>query len=479
MIERDAKAEFDLLVIGAGAGGLVASGFAAALGLKVGLVSGGLPGGECLWTGCVPSKALIHCASIAHQIRTYCGDALAAERMSFDKAMEHMRKSRELISHHDAVETIENGGVKVILGRARFVESNKVEVNGRQISASKFIIATGGCQKIPPVEGLRESGCLTHESILELSCQPRHLVIVGAGPVGIEYAQTMNRLGTKITVVELNCRPLNKEEPETSDFVMNRLTDEGVLFRCDTKLQKVSTIGDSKEVTVEGPDGISQFSCDQIFVATGKTPNTKDLDLHKAGVKTDKRGFIEVDSHQRTSARNVWAVGDVCGGFQFTHYSDHTAQVAVFNACLGLPAKTTSIVPWCTFIDPEIASVGIRRAEAIERFGQERISTLDYDLDDYDRAIVDEARLGFVKVVIDRSGKILGATVVGKRAGELIHEFAFAMKAGKKITDLAGMIHVYPTMSGAIRNTAAQYYRTVAKDSLGSKVLKAWASLLK
>ena len=472
--------DFDLIVIGAGAGGLVSSGFAAGLGLKVALISDGSPGGECLWTGCVPSKALIHSASVAHFLRQYAGDSFARENVPFKAAMDHMRKAREHISHHDSVETIEKSGVKVILGRARFLDNHAIEVAGRKLSAGKFIIATGGYQKVPPVDGLAEAGCLTHESILELDEQPEHLVIVGAGPVGIEYAQTMRRLGVKVTVVEADCRPLNKEEPETSEFVLEKLTSEGVVFHCYHKLVRVQGIGAGKSVTIEGPDGTKEINCDQILVATGKTPSTATLDLPKAGVITDKRGFVEVNRHQRTSAKNIWAVGDVCGSFQFTHYADHTAQVAVLNASLGLPVKSSLVVPWCTFIDPEIASVGMRRAKAIEMFGEERVTTLDYGLNDYDRAIVDDAALGFIKVVIERSGKILGATVAGERAGELIHEFTLAIKAGKKITDLAGLIHVYPTMSGAVRNAAAGYYLATAKgSSWQSKLLKAWAQFLK
>jgi pyruvate/2-oxoglutarate dehydrogenase complex dihydrolipoamide dehydrogenase (E3) component len=472
--------DFDLIVIGGGAGGLVSSGFAAALGLKVGLVSDGPPGGECLWTGCVPSKALIHSANVAHVLRKYGGDALATEKLSFKVAMDHMRKAREHISHHDSVETVEKSGVKVILGRARFLNSQLIDVDGKWLSAGKFIVATGGYQKIPAIDGLSEAGCLTHESILELEQQPEHLVIVGAGPVGIEYAQTMRRLGVKVTVVEADCRPLNREEPETSQFVLEKLTSEGVVFHCYHKLVRVQVARGAKLVTIDGPEGTKQINCDQIFVATGKTPTTSRLDLQNAGVKTDKRGFIEVNEHQRTSCRNIWAVGDVCGSFQFTHYADHTAQVAVLNACLGLPVKATTVVPWCTFIDPEVASVGMRRATAIETFGEERITTLDYGLKDYDRAILDDAAQGFIKVVVEGSGKILGATVVGERAGELIHEFSLAMKAGKKITDLAGLIHVYPSMSGAVRNAATGYYRATAKgSSWKSKLLKAWAQLLK
>lgn len=468
--------QFDVIVIGGGAAGLVSSGFAAALGLNVALVSDGLPGGECLWTGCVPSKALIHRAKIANTLLKYGGDEFARSKVSFETSLNYMRTVREHISHHDSIETVEKSGVKVILGRAKFLDNRAVEIEGKRFTARKFIIATGGCQNIPNIPGLSKTNCLTHETILQLTKQPEHLVVIGAGPVGIEYAQTLRRLGVRVTVVEADCRPLNKEEPETSQFVMEKLTQEGVVLHCGKSLALVEPGGIGNILTIEGAEGKQTIECDQIFVATGKKPATSNLGLQSAGVKLDERGFICVDQHQRTSCKNIWAVGDVCGSFQFTHYADHTAQVAVLNACLGLPARSTTIVPWCTFTDPEIASVGMRLAKAIEIFGEKRIVTLKYELKNYDRAILDDEELGFIKVVLERNGKILGATVVGKNAGELIHEFSLAMVVGKKVTDLAGMIHVYPSMSGAIRNAAADFYRTTAfSTSWQSKLLKAWA----
>lgn len=471
--------KFDLIVIGAGAGGLVSSSFAAGLGLRVALVSDGHPGGECLWSGCVPSKALIHNAAVANVLRSYAGDSVAESALPFARAMANMKEARARVSHHDSVETVEKSGVNVVQGRARFIDSGSVEVDGHKLMARKFIIATGGYQAIPEVPGLRESGCLTHESILDQEEAPRHLLIIGGGPVGVEYAQTMRRLGVEVTLAEKNGRLLNKEETQTSVFVRQIIEGEGVSVHLQSELKGVRKTNGRLEASIERVEGRLLVICDKILLATGKTPNTADLGLDRVGVTLTDRGFIKVNRHQRTTARNIWACGDVCGSYQFTHYADHTARIAVMNACLGLPAKSEQhIIPWCTFLDPEVASVGMRTTAAENRFGKDGIVTLEYGLDDYDRAILDNAAVGFIKAVLTRQGKIIGVTIVGNRAGEMIHEFALAMKAGLKVTDIASLIHVYPTMSGSIQNLCNGYYRAIAKDSWQSKVVKAWAAML-
>lgn len=474
------NSKFDLIVIGAGAGGLVSASFAAGLGLHVALISDGHPGGECLWSGCVPSKALIHNAGLARVLRDNAGDEIAERGMPFSRAMNKMRIAREVVSHHDSVETVEKSGLKVIQGRAAFIHSGAVEVCGRKYEARKFIIATGGYQSIPNVPGLIQSGCLTHESILELTEAPKHLLILGGGPVGVEYAQIMRRLGVEVTLAERNGCLLNREEPETSRLVRKILEREGVSIRLQSELKGVKAESAGLEAQLLGAEGSYCISCDNILLATGKTPNTASLGLDKAGVATNERGFIKVDRHQRTTQRNIWACGDVCGSYQFTHYADHTARIAVMNACLGVPAKSEQrVVPWCTFLDPEVASVGMRFEEAERRFGKDEVVTLEYGLDDYDRAILDDAALGFIKAALSKKGKILGVTVVGNRAGELIHEFALAMKTGLKVTDLSSLIHVYPTMSGAIQNLCNGYYRAISKDSWQSKLVKGWARMLR
>lgn len=471
-------AHYDVVVIGGGAAGLVSSGFVRALGLKVALVSDGHPGGECLWTGCVPSKALIHSAHIA--------SIKGSAEESFSNALKHMKESRAKISHHDSVETIEGGsGVEVLIGRAKFLDNKRVKINETTISASKFIIATGGYQSIPPIEGFDKINCLTHESILELQSKPESLCIIGAGPVGVEYAQTMARLGVKVYLVEYLENVLPREEPEVSALVKSILEKEGVQVFTNCGAIKARLNGDKKEIHVKdnktGEKVVLKVS--EVLVATGKTPATKELGLENTDVSLNTKGFIKVDKSQKTTSNNVWACGDVCGLYQFTHYADHLAQIAALNTCF--PAfsqfikREETVIPWCTFFDPEVASVGLRVVEAEKQFGKNNIHVLKFSLDDFDRAILDDSAIGFMQAVIDGKGTILGATIIGSRAGEIIHEFSLAMKNKIPITGLGKTIHVYPTMSAAVRNLAAQYYKTVAKDSFGLKFARTLAAWMK
>lgn len=472
---------YDAVVIGGGAAGLVASGYLATLGLDTALASDGPPGGECLWTGCVPSKALIHYASIAATLARHNGKPPEG---IFEAAMEHMRRSREKIAHHDSVETMENVyGMKVLTGRARFLDPHTIDIDGKKITASRFIIATGGYQALPPVEGFDSLGCLTHESILELEACPEHLLVIGGGPVGVEYAQTFRRLGSRVTLVEALPRLLPREEPETSALIQRLLTEEDIKIYTGARIESGTIDGAIRRVSLssEGGGNIS-IDCDQVLVATGKTAATRDLGLETAGVSLDRRGFVKVDGSQRTSAPHIWACGDITGSLQFTHYADHTARIAALNLALPVASPFIKaekrIVPWCTFTDPEIASVGMREEEARAALDGEGVHTSIYELGDFDRAIVDESTEGFIKVVLDRHSRILGATVAGSRAGELIHHLAGAMHRKTAFTGLSESIYVYPTMTGAIRNASAAYFLAQQKDrSLAlkaGKILAAW-----
>lgn len=484
MAEIRDGARYDLVVIGGGAAGLVSSGFARALGLSVALVSDGHPGGECLWTGCVPSKALIHKGQIASTLRKYDIEAFKKQNL-FREAFEHMRSARSKIAHHDSIETIEKSGVEVLIGRARFLNSNCIEVDGAKIFGNRFIIATGGYQHIP--EALKEAGVLTHESILELTEKPESICIIGAGPVGVEYAQTLKRLGVeKLYLIEYSDRLLPREEPAISALVKEILQEEGkqdIEIFTGFSATAATRIDDRKRVVLESKDRRIELDVDQILLATGKSAATKELGLDAAGVKLNARGFIEVDRHQRSSAPNIFAAGDVCGLYQFTHYADHTAQIAALGAAfpLFIPFfnREERVVPWCTFFDPEIASVGMRKEEALARHGQSNVFELRYSLADFDRAIVDDQARGMLIALVDKKGQILGATIAGARAGEVIHEFALAMQNKIAITALARTIHVYPTMSAAVRNLSAQYYKVVAGNSASLKLAKMISALMR
>ncbi|MCA9803936.1 MAG: FAD-dependent oxidoreductase [Cyanobacteria bacterium HKST-UBA02] len=473
---------YDAVVIGGGAAGLVSSGYLATLGLDTALVSDGPPGGECLWTGCVPSKALIHYADIAATLARHTGKP---PKGIFEAAMAHMRRSREKISHHDSVETMENVyGVKVLTGRARFLDPHTIDIDGKRITASRFIIATGGYQAIPPVDGFDSLGCLTHESILGLESCPEHLLIIGGGPVGVEYAQTLRRLGARVTLVEALPRLLPREEPETSELIHRLLVSEDIKIYTGARVESGTITGTTRRVSLSSGGERISIECDQVLVATGKRAATGDLGLEAAGVSTDERGFVEVDGSQRTSAAHIWACGDITGALQFTHYADHAARIAALNLALPIFSPfikaEKSIVPWCTFTDPEIASVGMREAEARAALGDESVHTFTYELGDFDRAIVDESEEGFIKVVLDRRSRILGATVAGARAGELIHILADAMHRKIAFTGLSESIYVYPTMTGAIRNASADYFLTQHKNrSLALKAGKILVAFLK
>lgn len=473
---------YDAAVIGGGAAGLVASGYLATLGLDTALVSDGPPGGECLWTGCVPSKALIHYAGIAANLERQTG---RKPEGIFEAAMAHMRRSREKISHHDSVKTMEKVyGVKVLSGRARFLDPHTIALSGKRISASRLIIATGGYQDIPPIEGFDSLGCLTHESILgpDLGACPEHLLVIGGGPVGVEYAQTFRRLGARVTLVEALPRLLPREEPEASALIHRLLAAEDIEIYTGARVESGTIDGALRRITLTTGESSLIVECDQVLVATGKSAATGDLGLGAAGVALDRRGFVKVDGSQRTSAPHIWACGDITGSLQFTHYADHTARIAALNLALPLFSPfikaEKKIVPWCTFTDPEIASVGMREAEARAALDGEDMHTVFYNLSDFDRAIVDESPEGFIKVVLDRRSRILGATVAGSRAGELIHILADAMHRKTPFTSLSERIYVYPTMTGAIGNASASYFLTRQKDhSLtlkAGRLLAAW-----
>ena len=351
--------------------------------------------------------------------------------------------------------------------------------------AAKFIIATGGYQEIPSIDGFDEIGCLTHETILNLEEKPDSLAIVGAGPVGVEYAQTLSRLGVKVCLIEYQERVLPREEPEVSALVESILLEEGVIVHTNYSvikgIKKENEVSLSIKANRTGEE--KNINCRQVMVATGKTPSTKELGLDKVGVERDEKGFIKTDRQQRTSLSHIWACGDVCGLYQFTHYADHTAQIAALNAAyrnfIPFIRRETEVVPWCTFFDPEVASVGMRVKEASDKYGAENIHVLNFDLSDFDRAILDQEARGFMLAVVNKKGKILGATIIGARAGEIIHEFSIAMKNNISITALSKTIHVYPTMSAAVRSLAAQYYKTAAKDSVGLKMAKFLAARLR
>jgi pyruvate/2-oxoglutarate dehydrogenase complex dihydrolipoamide dehydrogenase (E3) component len=447
----------DLVIIGGGTAGLVTAAGAAALGARVALVEREQLGGDCLWTGCVPSKALIAAARRRHL--TGQGDWAAAASW--------MRDARTRIAKHDDPERFRGMGVDVVFSPARLAGAGRVEVQDRTLAAKRIVIATGSLPTAPPIPGLEETGYLTHLTAFEQPTLPPRITMLGGGPIGLELAQTYARLGAKVTVLELLPEVLPNEDPEVGRFVRERLEQEGVTVRTGFTAARVARDGPAKVVC--GAHG-ERVVADELFVATGRRPNTADLEAEQAGVALE-RGAVRVNARLETTRRGIWAAGDVTGGLQFTHVADYMARIVVQNALTPLKAKASyRVVPWVTYTDPEVARVGWTEVEATAR--GERVEVFRSDFADLDRAIVDGATTGFAKIVTRQDGRILGATIVGQGVGELIMEIVLAMRFRVPLQQLAGVIHPYPTMSEIVRATAGNWYRQRYGDTRRGRLLR-------
>jgi len=465
--------EYDLVAIGGGTAGLVSAAGASYIGARSALVERDRLGGDCLWTGCVPSKALIASARLAHAMRNADELGLVGSdpAHAFSEVMERMRHARGVVAHHDEPERFREMGVGVHFGRARFLDSERIEVEGvGRIRAPRFVVATGAVASVPPIPGLDEAGYLTHATAFEQTTLPARLVVLGAGPIGLEFAQLYHRLGAEVTVVEMLPRILPREEPDVAEALRSILEEEGIRLHVRTRASEVRLEGGDKIVVSE--DG-ERFEGDEIFVATGRRPATAGLDLEKAGIAVAD-GSVRVDDGLRTTSRRAWAAGDVTGGPQFTHVADYMAKTVVRNALLPLSRSIDySTVPRVTYTDPEVAHVGLSSDEAEVRGG----TSHRYDFADLDRAIVDGATAGFVRISADRKGRGLGGTVLAHGAGDLLLPVVLAMKHGLTLGDVTDTIFPYPTMSeGVLR--AAQGYRRSQLDTMGGRILKKVVSWL-
>lgn len=449
---------YDLIVIGGGSAGLVAASGAALLGAKVALIEKNKLGGDCLYTGCVPSKTLIRSARFAAEINR--ADSLGFSVPSFgfkdDKFASITKRVQQVIKvieHHDSPEVFEKFGVEVVFGSAQFISPNEMEIvlrNGdKQILKSKrFCISTGSRPLIPPIEGLRETGFITNEEVFHLTELPESLVVLGAGAIGLELGQSFARLGSKVKIIEMADRVLIKEDEEVSVLLEKVLCDEGLQILTKTKAVKFRKDGDKKIVVCENDGKTFEIETDEILCAVGREANVDNLGLEKAGVKFNKRRII-TDNYLRTTNKKIFAAGDVTGHFQFTHTADYEAQHVIQNAFLFFPFIKKidfSVIPWATFTEPEVARVGLTESEAKEKFGA-KVKIFKAEFADNDRANAESETVGFAKIVTLKGKKILGASIVGAHAGELIHEFVLAMHHNLTLGDLNKAIHVYPTFS--------------------------------
>ena len=461
---------FDIVAVGGGTAGLVTAAGSAGLGARVALIERDRLGGDCLWTGCVPSKALISSARVAHHFRDAAAHGLRAVQPEIEGAdvLASVRDVRAEIEPHDDPERFRAMGVDVVEGSARFISPHEVEVNGRRLRGRRFVIATGSRAAVPPIPGLEEAGYFTHAEAFDRDTIPGSLAVVGGGPIGVELAQAFRRLGVDVTVVELLDRLMVREEPELAELLTNRLLDEGIRIRTGRIVTRVERVGERRRVTIAAAGGASgngaaaapeTFEVDEVLVAAGRAPNTEGLGLDEAGVATSK-GWVTVDAKLRTSRRHIFAAGDVTGGLLFTHVADHEARTVVQNALFPVRANIDyGVIPWCTYTDPELAHVGLTEAEARDRHGS-AVSAHVYDIGNLDRAIVERAAVGRVKIVVGKGGSILGGHILAPGAGTMIAEIALAMKAGVKLGTLASLVHPYPTMSEGVKRTADAYRRS-------------------
>ena len=460
-------AQYDLVSVGGGTGGLVTAAGAAYLGMDAAIIEKAALGGDCLWTGCVPSKALIASGRLARQMdrASALGLRQPEQRHDFRAVMERMRAARGTVAHHDDPERFRDMGVAVHFGSARFLDPSTMEIEGvGTIRSKRFVIATGAVAAVPPIPGLAEAGYWTYENVFDENELPDSIAILGGGPIGTEFAQVFARLGARVTILEVAPSILINEDPEVAAFMQDYLRAEGIDVQVGAAVVAVETKRGRKVLKMDGGESAA---VDEIFVATGRRPFTDGLGLEAAGVET-VRGAIAVDPYLRSSARTVWGVGDVTGAMQFTHVAEHMAKVALRNSVL--PARTKiryDNVPRVTYTDPEIAHVGMSGAEAEAHGG----TAYTYQLDDLDRAIVDGTATGFVKVTADRKGKVMGATIVGHGAGDLIFPFVLARQHGLTLSKIANTIFPYPTMVEGVKRASGEFMRS-RLDTAAGRTLK-------
>jgi pyruvate/2-oxoglutarate dehydrogenase complex dihydrolipoamide dehydrogenase (E3) component len=446
----------DICVVGAGSGGLSVAAALAALNVPVVLIEKGKMGGDCLNYGCVPSKALLAAArhAVASRRTNVFGLRSAPAEIDFAKVHAHVHGVIGAIAPADSRERFTGLGVHVIEGAARFKDAGTVAVGDIEIKARRFVIATGSTPALPPIAGLAETPYLTNETVFDLKRAPEHLVVIGAGPIGLELAQAHRRLGAKVTVLEA-ATPLANDDPECAAIVLDQLAHEGVVIRTGVTIVRVARAADKVAAIITGAQGEETIEGSHLLVATGRRPNIDGLALDAAGIKHDPAG-ITVDRRLRTTNKRVYAIGDVAGG-HFTHAANYHAGIVIRNALFRLPAKADeTLIPSVTFTEPELARVGLTEAQARER--HKSIRVLRWPYHENDRAQAEHDTQGHIKVVTAANGRILGATIVGAQAGELITTWTLALSRGLNIRAMTEIVVPYPTLSEIGKRAAITYF---------------------
>lgn len=449
---------YDLVIVGMGSGGMPAAEFAASLGLKVAVVERGRVGGDCLWTGCVPSKTLLASAKIAHHIRHADHWGLTGRPdLEVDTSLiwKRIRAVQDQIAAtDDSPDRYSSLGVEMIRGTGRVSGPRTVMVDGQELSTRYILLCTGSRPAKPPIPGLAEAGYLTSENLWDLDRAPASVVAIGAGPIGIELAQGLSRLGAKVTVLQRGASALPKDEPALVGMLLDRLGEEGVDLRFNVDVERVEMVDGRKVVHATEAGSPASWTAEDVLVGVGRRPNIEDLGLEAAGVRVGPKG-VEVDDRMRSSVSSIYAAGDVAGRYLFTHSAAHEALRAVRDMFYPGKGTVSEVVPWCTFTDPELAHAGLTEAEARSKHGK-GVRVWQVDLTHSDRARAEGHSLGRVIAVCGRKGDLLGAHVLGPNAGELIHELALLIRQGGRLVELSSLIHVYPTWSTSIANLAAE-----------------------
>ncbi len=461
----------DICVIGAGSAGLSVAAGAAAFGVPVVLIERGRMGGECLNTGCVPSKALIAAAKHAHAVRKAAEFGVIAGEpvIDFEKVQAHVRSVIDAIAPNDSVERFTAMGVKVIRADARFTDPDTVAAGGFTIRARRFVIATGSSPVIPPIPGLADIDYLTNETLFDLKSLPQHFVIIGAGPVGLEMAQAHRRLGATVTVVDAG-RALAKEDPELAGIVLDRLRGEGIDIFEHSRVLSVERTATGHRLHCETQAGPVIIDGSALLVATGKRGNSSGLGLEDAGIAVMATG-IAVDRSLRTQNRRVYAIGDVAGGLQFTHAGNYHASLVLREILFRLPARENrDIVPRATFTDPEIASVGLGEEEARARHG--KVEVLRWSYADNDRAQAERSTAGLIKIIIGKRGKVLGAGIAGAGAAEMITMWSVLISNGQGLSHVRNAIVPYPTMTEIGKRAVIAYYTPLTRTPFVRAIIR-------